>query len=227
MRLHKVAVLVLIASAPAHAESPRWTYTSAPDAMTSRPIRLAATLSVGALQFRPPYEGPQHAILAVRYHPREGTNVMLTIERGQFVCGLRACRLPVRFDDARAVAFDALEPTDGSSTQLFIQPVGRFLPLLRASHRVIIEATFFQEGSRAIEFATQGLEWESTKEERAHAAASKMAAARNAAFARCENGGDAECETHFGDCVRAYEGDGPAAGNLATALRCLDAVGRR
>jgi hypothetical protein len=228
-----VAAIALIVSGPAtHAGPPQWEYSTRADAMTSQPIRIAATRSVGVLQFSAPYGGPQRATLAVRYHPREGTNVMLAIESGQFVCGLRACRLPVRFDDAPAVAFDALEPTDGSSTQLFIQPVGRFLQLLRASHRVIIEATFFQEGSRAIEFATQGLEWESTHEERAYSTASKIAAARRAAFARCRPSPNSpptsDCIDQVGDCVRDYEWPGlSTSGNLATALKCLDAVGRR
>ena len=92
--------------------------------------------------------------------------------------------------------------------------VGQFLQSLRSAHRVLIEATFYQEGNRVIQFATQGLEWESTKEERAYATGSKMAAARRAANARCQSRASTaqyECVTHLGDCVRAYEGTGPHA----------------
>jgi hypothetical protein len=232
MQCRTVAALAMILSGPAaQADSPRWTYTSASDAMTSRPIRLAATLSIDALQFRPPYDGLQHATLAVRYHPREGTNVVLAIERGQFVCGPSGCRLLVRFDDAPAVSFVALEPTDGSSTRLFIQPVGQFLKSLRASHRVIIEATFFQEGSRAIEFATQGLEWELTKEERGYGTVSKIAAARRAALARCTPSPSSpptlDCIADVRACMGDYDMPGlTTSGNLATALKCINAVGR-
>jgi hypothetical protein len=70
--------------------------------------------------------------------------------------GASHCRLPIRFDDAPAVAFDALRPTDDSRTRLYLQPVGEFLRSLRGSRRVIIEApfylTYYQTGSRDMTF---------------------------------------------------------------------------
>jgi hypothetical protein len=226
-----VALTLIISVTATHAESPLWVYSSTLDAMTSQPIRFATTRSLEELQFHTPYEGPQHATLIIRNHPREGTTVILAVERGRFVCTVSGCRLLVRFDDAPAVSFDAFEPTDGSSNGLFLRPVGQFLQLVRTSHRVIVEGTFYQEGSRAIEFATQGLEWEPTKEERAYSAAAKFAAARRAVLARCQPDRASpptfDCITEVRYCDFAYGTPGlTTSGNLVTALKCLDAVGR-
>jgi hypothetical protein len=137
------------------------------------------------------------------------------------MCSVGDCQLLVRFDDAPAVPFAATQAPDGSTIGVIIQSESKFLTSLRSSSRVKIEATFFKEGSRVLEFATQGLNWETTKEEHAYTAAAKMTAARREAMRRCEN-----CASDLGDCVRAYEGTGPTAGNLTIALKCLDAIGR-
>jgi hypothetical protein len=151
MRDHRAAaVLALILFGPTQAESPRWMYGYTPHSV------FALTQSVETLQFGAPFSGPQHATLAIRYTPRDGTKVFLFIERGQFLCGPSRCRLSVRFDDASAVAFDALQSPDGSRTRLYLQPVGEFLRSLRDSRRVMIEASFyltaFQSGSRYLTF---------------------------------------------------------------------------
>jgi hypothetical protein len=110
---------------------------------------------------------------------------LVSIERGQFLCGAGGCQLLVRFDDAPATGFAAAEPADGTSTAVFVRSSGQFLKSLRAAHRVLVEATFYQEDTQVVEFAPQGLERAATKEEGAYANASKIAAARHAALARC------------------------------------------
>jgi hypothetical protein len=151
MRCHRAAVLAVFVLGPTHAESPRWMYGYSKSASV-----FALTQSLETLQFGAPFSGPQHATLAIRYTPRDGTKVFLFIERGQFLCGPSRCRLSVRFDDAPAVAFDALQSPDGSRTRLYLQPVGEFLRSLRTSRRVTIEADFyltgFQSGSRYLTF---------------------------------------------------------------------------
>ena len=218
---------MLLASGPAHAESARWVYSTTPDAMTSEPIQIAATHSVSVLQFNSPYGGPQRATLSLRKHPRKGLAVMLSVERGQFVCA-GECRLSARFDDAPAMALPASAADDGSTSAVFVTVIGLFMESLRVSHRVLIEATFYQEGSRVIEFATQGLEWEVTKEERDHAS-TEFLMARMDTFEHCRSreSHETDCLNESAKCVHAYEDNGPAAGNLATALRCFDAVGAR
>ena len=231
MRWRTVVVLTLIApGAATHAESPGWTYSTTPNPMTSQPIRSGSTHSVNVLQFHGPFAGPQHATLTIRSHPREGTDVLLSVERGQFLSSTSGCQALVRFDDASPIPFAATEPVDASSTAVFVRSVGQFLQSLRGAHRVLIEATFYQEGNRVIEFHTQGLEWDATKEERAYTSASKIAAARRATLARCTPSPASpptlDCIEGVRACEGAYEMPGlSTSGNVATALKCINAVG--
>jgi hypothetical protein len=81
-----------------------------------------------------------------------------------------------------------------------------------------------------MEFGTQGLEWEATKEEGVYANASKITAARHAALARCTPSPASpptlDCIEEVRACMGAYEWPGlKTSGNVATALKCINAVG--
>jgi hypothetical protein len=80
---------------------------------------------------------------------------LLEIERGQFLCGIESCSLNVRFDQGSIVRYSASEPSDNSSTVLFINNEPTFLDRMRHARTVTIEATFFQEGSQALTFNIQ------------------------------------------------------------------------
>jgi hypothetical protein len=64
----------------------------------------------------------------------------------------------VRFDDGKASQFSGVPPESNDSTVVFIQNYQRFLGGLTKAKRVRIEATFFQQGSRVMEFNTAGLD---------------------------------------------------------------------
>ncbi len=137
----------------------RWNYHELPDQMGRGTIRMANVLSVNEIEFGFPYQGSQRGILQLRIHPEYGKSVILTIHRGQFLCGLDECVVLVRFDEGKPQTYRASEPTDNSTTYIFLHPYDRFLTGLRKSKKVYIEAQFYQEGSRVIEFDTSGLKW--------------------------------------------------------------------
>ena len=103
--------------------------------------------------------GAQRAWLQLRSHPRYGKHVILSIERGQFLCGIDPCNVTVRFDQGTPQTYTALEPADHSTTVLFIRNYDRFLANLRKSRQVYLEAQFYQEGPRVFEFDVAGLKW--------------------------------------------------------------------
>ena len=136
----------------------RWNYLTSSDPMGGT-IKMAYVLSLNQFSFGFPYQGTQRAKLTLRNHPRYGKDVILSIERGQFLCGISSCQLTVRFDDRPPQKYTAVEPADYSTTSLFIRNYSRFVRNLRRSKKLYIEAKFYQEGSRVFEFEVDGLAW--------------------------------------------------------------------
>lgn len=144
---------------PPPAPRPTWQYNQESDAMGRGTIRTAWLQSENLIVFDFPYNEPQRASLILRKHPKHGHDVMLRLERGQFVCGIDDCYVQVRFGTGKASAFKVLEPSDHSSNVVFISNVPRFIKGLKATERVAIEATFYREGNRTMQFNTAALTW--------------------------------------------------------------------
>jgi hypothetical protein len=138
---------------------PDWTYFDQPDQITGRPIHFASVNASENLDFNFPYSGGSTANLQIRKHPRYGTDVILSIDKGQFVCGVEACSVMVRFDDGHAARYSANQPSDYRSTALFITPSSKFIALAKKAKRVVIEASFYQDGNRTMVFPIEGLTW--------------------------------------------------------------------
>lgn len=136
-----------------------WRYREHQDAMTKGTIKSAIVRSLNNIDFAFPYQGSQRGELQLRRHPRYGSDVILSVDRGQFLCRLDDCTIAVRFDDRKAQTYDVVEPADNSSTHLFVRNYSRFLGNVRKAKRAHIEAQFYQEGPRVFEFDVSGLEW--------------------------------------------------------------------
>src|SRR5271168_2662952 len=126
--------------------TPHWTYTTTEDKMTQEGVKQARLDSLNRLNFSFPYQGSQSATIALRLHPRYGKSIILSVERGQFLCGVDGCTVDMRFDDGKPETFDANEPSDHSTTVLFIDDFDRFVSRLRESKKVYISAEFYQQG---------------------------------------------------------------------------------
>ena len=154
----------LAASARAEAEQEakalalRWHYLEAPDPMGRGTIKQADVKSVNQVNFDFPYKGPQRGELTLRVHPKHGKDVILSIEKGQFVCGVSGCTVSVRFDQGKVQNYSASEPADYSTTSLFLEGYGRFLAAAKKSKRVYIEAKIYQEGTQVFEFDISDLD---------------------------------------------------------------------
>lgn len=137
----------------------RWNYNESPDQMGRGTVKLAYVRSLNEVQFDFPYREPQRATLQLRKHPKYGNDVILNIERGQFLCHLDGCAVSVRFDEGKPLTFSAVEPEDNSTTTVFISNYERFVKNLRKANKVFVEAQFYQEGNRVFEFETAELKW--------------------------------------------------------------------
>jgi hypothetical protein len=139
--------------------APGWHYSERPDPMGGGTTKLATTISQNTVSFSSPYDGAQHGILSLRSDPRHGKDVIFSIERGQFLTGMDGCRVTVRFDDDKPIAFGANEAADRSTNVIFISGYSKFVARLLRSKKVMIEAPFYQEGDQIFEFKVDSLKW--------------------------------------------------------------------
>lgn len=141
------------------AEGTVWAYETEDEDMGRGKVRYARVRSLNEIEFDFPYAEPQRAILMLRRHPKHGNDVILSIERGQFLAGLDGTDVAVKFDNESPRQFHAVEPADHSTTHLFIRGFDRFLAKAKKAKRLKIEAEFYQEGNRVFEFDVSGLKF--------------------------------------------------------------------
>jgi hypothetical protein len=145
-----------------------WSYSEDDDSITGKKIQNAEIKSTDPISFGFPYTGLQYPRLTVRTHPRYGKNIILSIDRGQFICHVTGCSVIVRFDNASPRTFSAVDGEDHSTTVIFIKDYDRFLTALKTSKIVIIEAVFYHEGAQQIAFHVQGFDSSKLQPVQAH-----------------------------------------------------------
>ncbi len=150
-------------TSPARATAPQpgsqWDYRQDKDPMGKGAAYFASVLSNNTVNFGFPYSGAQHATLTLRTHPRYGRDVILSIERGQFLCpSYDGCTVLVRFDDGKAMHYSAASAADNSTETIFIRGYSSFVTHLEKSKRVRISANVYQEGAPVFEFDVSGFD---------------------------------------------------------------------
>ncbi|WP_350647217.1 hypothetical protein [Pseudomonas sp. HY13-MNA-CIBAN-0226] len=137
-----------------------WRYGTHKDEMTQMEILTAQVDSTNTLSFDFPYSGLQRATLELRKHPRWGSDVILQVERGQFLCNsYDGCSVNVRFGNGKPQRFWANQASDNSTTYIFVSDYGKFVNQLRKAGEVVIEASFYQAGNQAMKFSVEDLDW--------------------------------------------------------------------
>lgn len=131
---------------------PTWERREAVDDLTRRAVSMLSVDSEEVLRLSFPYEGAQRARLIVRDHPRSGSEVFLTIERGQILCYVYECRVDVVFDDGNPVRWAGAPASSGNGTTVFLRRTERFLARLRRATTVRIAVTMYRDGSRTFTF---------------------------------------------------------------------------
>ncbi|BCW89133.1 hypothetical protein sos41_22890 [Alphaproteobacteria bacterium SO-S41] len=126
--------------------------------MTDKETKFACLISDTTLHFDFPY-GDVSANLCIRKSPRWGNDVILSVSKGQFLCKYDGCSVRVRFDKNAVATYSVLEPSDNSTTSLFVQGFDKFVSRTRKADVTIIEAEFYQSGWHQMVFETSGLKW--------------------------------------------------------------------
>lgn len=133
-----------------------WQYQTAKDEMSNQLIHYATLQSVNGFEFGFPYGGQQHATLTVRKHPRWGIDLYLEIERGQFACMGTDCTASLRFDNDGIIMLGTHDSASYDPKLKFIDEAEALIHRIQLSRSLMIEASFYNEGTRTFEFRTEG-----------------------------------------------------------------------
>jgi len=132
-----------------------WNYETRTDPMSGKATRMATITSTNSLNLSWPYSGRNHGFIQVRQHPKHGLDVMVYVEKGQIMCRFDDCKVRVKFGDKQPVTYNATEPADNSSDLVFINNESAFISNARGTNRILVELTFFQNGSQILQFETK------------------------------------------------------------------------
>ena len=154
----KSADSTTVATAPVEPMN-TWQYEEDTDKMTSKIELFASVEAKEKLQFNFPYAGGSTATFMIR--KKDGkTSLLLLISKGQFHYNYgEQKQVRIRFDDTPAKNYNYSEASDGSSDVIFLNDEKGILAQIKASKKMLIEAEFYQEGNRTMEFNVEGLKW--------------------------------------------------------------------
>ena len=134
-----------------------WNYVSQSDPMGRGIVKTASTDSVNSVDFDFPYEGGSTGEITLRSSPEYGKDAILSVTKGQFMCGLEDCRVNIRIDEGAPFSMHGDQAGDGSSNVIFL-PYSPMVRYLRVAKVLRVEATFYDQGSRVFEFHPRGLD---------------------------------------------------------------------
>lgn len=147
-------------AAPTPPQDP-WSYSTDEDKVRGGTTYFASTTSSNSIHQNPPYDAATTMDLMVRKSPAYGTDVILTISSGQFMCpSYEGCSGTVRFDNGEAQRISFNGPADNSSDTIFVVGAKSFIAKLKKSKRVIIEKTLYEAGNPQFEFNVERLKWD-------------------------------------------------------------------
>lgn len=137
----------------------KWQFQEDVDKMTSKTVKYASIDANEELEFKFPYDGGSVASLTIR--KKDGSNdIYLSVSKGQFNGTYDGGQVRIKFDEEQPKKFSFTAPSDNSSDVIFINSTKAIISKLKTSKKIIIEAEFFNEGNRQIEFDVSGFKWE-------------------------------------------------------------------
>lgn len=136
-----------------------WRFDHSDYEMSKGRIHHAATTSSNTVNFGFPYGGAQRGTLFLRTHPKYGKDVVLSIERGQFlVRSYEDSKALVRFDDGDPITYTVVGAEDHSTTSVFFRDYQGFVSKMLKAKRVRISVPVYQQGSPVFEFDVSGFD---------------------------------------------------------------------
>ena len=138
-----------------------WQYETSKDEMRGIESKFATTVSTNTVDFDFPYNGGSKLILALRKRGSD-VDVMVSITKGQILCGVQNCEAAFKFDDGAVQSITMSEPDSHASDLLFVaydKTESKIISQLKNSKKLVIEVPFYQQGKKQFTFDVSGLEW--------------------------------------------------------------------
>ena len=130
-------------------------------------IHQAIAVSTNMVKFEFPYNGLQRGTLLLRTHPKSGKDVILSIERGQFlVRSYEDSKALVRFDDGEPIGYAVVGAEDHSTDMVFFRDYQSFVERMLKAKRVRVSVPIYRQGSPVFEFEVSGFDAEAYLEKR-------------------------------------------------------------
>jgi len=133
-----------------------WEYFEDEDKMTSANMYYAMVEANDLLDFDSPYDGGSKASFILRHKDSYG-NAYVKISKGQFIVHSDT-KFRIRFDNEKPKYYSVSSPSDGSSDLVFFEYY-QLIDNIKKHKKMIVEAEFYREGMRAIEFNIENLKW--------------------------------------------------------------------
>lgn len=138
-----------------------WQYETSKDEMRGIESKFATTISTNTVDFDFPYNGGSKLILTLRKRGSEA-DVMVSITKGQILCGIQNCEAAFKFDDGAVQSITMSEPDNHASDMLFVsydKTESKIINQLKNSKKLVVEVPFYQEGRKQFTFDVSGLKW--------------------------------------------------------------------
>lgn len=137
-----------------------WEYSENVDEMDGKKNYFAVLVSDNQLNFDFPYNGGSSGIISIRNMNGKNT-IALRIETGQFMSNFNGSEyIRIKFDDAVLESYNFGTASDGSSDIIFPSLSNKIIDKFKKAKKVKIEAPFYNEGRKVLNFSTEGLVWD-------------------------------------------------------------------
>ena len=144
-------------TAPPASVGNTWEYSTDEDKM-GEGSKNASLIANDFLNFEFPYNSKENrATLVIRQRAKDGTSIMLMVDKGQFSGDYDNPTVRIKFDDEKPKSYSYGTTSDGSSDVIFIHGEKSLVEKIKNSKKVVIEAEFYSHGNEQMIFNTAGL----------------------------------------------------------------------
>lgn len=140
-----------------------WSTATETDEMRGTTDIWTYIISDNEVNFDFPYNGGSRLRIDVRYMKKYGTDVMLTISKGQFSGSEYngTNYVTFKFDDGDLKKYYFNTASDGSADCIFLQKKTELISKLKKAKTIMIEAPFYDSGNKVFKFnVDEPLTWE-------------------------------------------------------------------
>lgn len=138
-----------------------WNYESHPNHQYGNQTEIAVIVSTNSLNLIFPNQGSNWVAIGIGRNPRQGTSIVLSVDRGEIACqNPNSCKLLVKFDDFNPKYWEVRKASDGSTDNVKIMDSTNFISAASRARRIQITLPMVNNGDQVIEFrSSQKLIW--------------------------------------------------------------------